>query len=269
MEGLGEIASIVNAAGPGIGAQAGWMDSVQSNSAQTAAEALTREGMQTAVGNVAATNAANAQEAYLNRTWQRQMEEGRYQRTVTDMKKAGLNPAVIFGSGGGSPGGGHSGAQAHFENAAGAIAQTAVERARIKQHAQLIASEIKRNGMDAIARGMELRKVEPEIKLREAETQSALEQAHEYSERAKSLSLDNEVKERKNVIERKIPWLTGGYDAIGSRIMPAITTGLGLYLGKRFMRGKMSWRDSMRSRAEKNRGQVRRTDIDEPLAPFQ
>jgi len=231
-------------------------------------------GAQTAIANVQATNAANAQEAYLNRTWQRQMEEGRYQRTVTDMKKAGLNPAVIFGAGGGSPGGGHPGAQARFENASGAIVQSAMERARIKQQSSLIASEIQRNGMEAVAKGMEMKKIEPEIRQREAETQSALEQAHEYAERAKSLSLDNEVKERKNVIERKIPWLTGGFDAIGTRLMPAINTGLGLYLGKRLMGGKSYLGGSGRSRTWRERIQDRRDEkeykrgtisIDKPL----
>lgn len=49
----------------------------------------------------------NAQQAQINRDWQKEMESTKYQRAVTDMEKAGINPilasgGVSVGSGGGS-----------------------------------------------------------------------------------------------------------------------------------------------------------------------
>lgn len=53
------------------------------------------------------TEQFNAQQAQLNRDYQTQMSNTAYQRASQDMQKAGINPAVMFGSGSAasSPGG--------------------------------------------------------------------------------------------------------------------------------------------------------------------
>lgn len=53
------------------------------------------------------TNQFNAQQAQINRDYQTQMSNTAYQRASADMQKAGLNPAMMFGSGSAasSPGG--------------------------------------------------------------------------------------------------------------------------------------------------------------------
>ena len=56
----------------------------------------------------------SAAEALLQRKWQTEMDNTKYQRAVEDMEKAGINPAMVFG--GGAGGGGIStpnGAAAH------------------------------------------------------------------------------------------------------------------------------------------------------------
>lgn len=54
-------------------------------------------------------NAFTAQQAQLNRDWQTQMDNTKYQRTVADMQAAGVNPALAMSNGVGSTPSGSSG----------------------------------------------------------------------------------------------------------------------------------------------------------------
>lgn len=81
--------------GPAIGAVGGLLAGNQANKGQEMA------------------NAANAQQAELNRQFQERMSGTSYQRAVADMQKAGLNPALAYQQGGAST---PSGAQAQIQN---------------------------------------------------------------------------------------------------------------------------------------------------------
>ena len=70
------------------------------------------QGIYNHIENTAAMN-FNSTEAMKNREWQEYMSNTAYQRTVEDMKKAGLNPILAFQNGGASTPGGSEIGRAH------------------------------------------------------------------------------------------------------------------------------------------------------------
>lgn len=71
------------------------------------------------------TSEFNAEQAALNRSWQEKMSNTAYQRSMTDMRKAGLNPILAYQQGGASSGPGSSaqGVAAQMHNPGEAFAR--------------------------------------------------------------------------------------------------------------------------------------------------
>jgi hypothetical protein len=135
------------------------------------------------------TNAANAQQAQLNRDFQAGQTGTAYQRAVADMKAAGLSPMLAYSQGGASSG---SGSTAVMQDKLGALSTGAKSGLMLKQ--QLDAQRL--DNFNRIATG--------ELTAQQAKTSSAQEEAFRAQvgvSNAQKARLDAEQAEKDRVAE--------------------------------------------------------------------
>lgn len=117
-------------------------------------------------------NLYNASEAENQRNWEAEMDSTRYQRQVADMKKAGVNPALLYGSGA-SPGSAPSGASATGSVSAAAGIGDFLAAIRFKKEQQLLQSQIENVQSDTGVNDSEAALNEAKAARERAETQLA------------------------------------------------------------------------------------------------
>lgn len=198
-------------------------------SAKMAADA-SKYGVDQAVQSTRETNLWNKAESKRDRAWKKDMSDTSYQRSVVDMKAAGLNPAIMLqggGSGASTPGGtvipAKSSAAAH--SAGGA--QKAQAMLSMGQGTAQIAS--------AMAHIKLMKKQGQHI---DAETAS--EKAHEslIKENKKRVEYQNVPLGLKANIEAQWPRLTGYSDYVIDRMGGALkgaATAFGISRGMKLM----------------------------------
>lgn len=106
--------------------------------------AMTGAGL---TGAQAEQNAFNASQAEITRMWQEKMQGSQYQRSVQDMLKAGLNPALMYGSSAG-PASMPSGVMAAGNSIAPDVSSL-INLMMAKKQMNLIDSQINKNEADA------------------------------------------------------------------------------------------------------------------------
>lgn len=213
-----------------------WFSS-DTSAKNTQAQIAAQEGMQ------AQTEQFNAQQSQLNRDFQAQMSNTAYQRASQDMQKAGLNPMMMFGSGGAasSPSGGSASVGtpsvpmpqttsplAGIGDAVGKVFSTAgavqgltkqqadIDLTRAEKH--LRDEQSLKTNLEGIATGKRLDLIPHEVAIREAESQI---------ERNKATTAKNE-QSMDNDFRRKLDIGSYGAGKIGDIAKPIIDAGTAL-----------------------------------------
>lgn len=131
------------------------------------------------IGGGLDTNAANAEQAKLNREFQADQTGTAYQRAVADMKAAGLNPMLAYGQGGAASG---AGSMATMENVMAPAVSSAMQSQRLnadlvnlkQQNANLKAQEQK-TVADTVSTTWANAKMKADIANSTASTQSQIQ----------------------------------------------------------------------------------------------
>ena len=104
----------------------------------------------------ASANRAAAAEARRNREFQERMTRNRYQYTMEDMRRAGLNPILAYQQGGGPvPGGAQSTPQNVFSQLGESVSQgvsSALASTRLKEELKLIRAQVDNVKQDTVTK---------------------------------------------------------------------------------------------------------------------
>lgn len=154
----------------------GYLDNQAQSSANDANIKIARETNRFNAGQAELTREFNADEAEKNRLYQTQMSNTSYQRAMTDMKEAGLNPILAYSQGGASTPSGSSAS-------AGAASGTGTRVEAFKRGEAI---------RQAITSALEVRRLKKDVE--SADSQMSLNKAAEKTQAAQTLLNLNSAK---------------------------------------------------------------------------
>lgn len=174
--------------------------------------------------------ASNIQEARESRKWQEKMSNSAYQRSMQDMKAAGLNPMLAYQQGGAStPSGATASSTAPImENALGAGISTALETRRLKKELDATDSQTSLNNAISATQRAQTKLNETNAKVAERNVKALDAQLPAIKQRAKLDETRDRIDERMSTydaIMKRTQQATGIVNDAASVIKPKINIG--------------------------------------------
>lgn len=163
------------------------------------------------------TNVANAQQAQAQMDFQERMSNTSYQRAVTDLKAAGLNPMLAYARGGASTPGG---AMAQMGNAMESAVSTASRAATVAPQAELLRKQVENTAADTKVKESQALVNAASVPHLEAQARQQSHSGSQLEQLARRLREEN--------------------DLLWSRYSTSKLAGEGDLLGTQFQRGRRS-----------------------------